>query len=74
MLLTGLHEQDEGMMPGMINIRLAIMEGPLTGDIVWLNIEFGKTPRQKSRDVGEVRSKHDGEIPPRCSGVSELLF
>lgn len=74
MLLTGFHEQDERMMPGVINIRLSIVEGALTVDIAWPNIVFASTPRQRSRDVGGAHSEHDEEIRPRCSGVGEHLF
>ncbi len=74
MLLTSFHEQDEGMMPGVINIRLAVLESVRTDNIVWLNIEFGKMPRQKSMGVGEAHSEHGGEIPPPCSDVNKLLL
>lgn len=72
-LVTSFHEQNEGMMATMINIRLAMAEGALTDDIVWLNRVFGNRPRQKSRGVGEARSEHDEEIPLRYSGVGEFL-
>lgn len=74
MLRTAFHEQDEGMMPGMINVGFVNVGSALTGDIVWLNTEFDKIPIQKSKDVGEVHSRRDQEIPPRCNGVDEPLF
>lgn len=61
-------------MPEMINVVLAIAEGALTGDILWLSIVFGEIPRQKSRGVGEVQSQHDEGIPLRCSGAGRLLY
>lgn len=72
-LVTGFHEQNEGMMATMINIGLLVAESALTGDILWLNIVFGNKPRQKSRGAGEARSEHVEQIPLRCSGVGELL-
>ena len=73
LLSTGLREQDEGVLPVMINMSCAITKDELTGGIVWRSTVSGETPTPNSKGASEVHLEHGEGIPPQCSDVGEVL-